>query len=417
MTKGRPTRPRTKLLLLIGGGCAVLLLGILTYLLMSEGSGERALRQESELRQMEHDDSAAAGGGSPLATMQKKMLAGWVPNRQNLVAHYRLYFRYPHGSRPLNPDMRDLLNPFRVEQAPKPIYTTSRPGESDKPVYFVKTDIPMNVIVGRNSFVAHVSVKDSSGNRNVPFKVISARILADGTSGRVRIDDAAYSDGGRDFDREANDNEVAFHWKAASPSRLAWGELALSLELKAEEQKFTLELPFRSTPAPAGRFTGRFEERLDDGSLVIEAEVDIDTPGYFQFAANLMHAATQRPSHLAIHQGNLSAGRHMVPLLFFGKIFRDKDLDGKFTLTYLRGFRHNVPDRGSASGDAKLRNRSPVKATQEPLEQWMVPYADSYTTKSYPLDAFSDREYEGADKTQAITAAGDTSSGPGTPKK
>ena len=418
MTKGSAKLFSQQRLLIFGGGIALVLFAVLGYLLFGpEGSGERALGQESDLRRMEHDESAAAGGGSPLAALQRKMLAGWVPNRKNLLAHYQLYFRYPHNSRPLNSDMRDLLDPFRIVEPPKPIYTSSRPGESDRPVLFVSTDVPMNVIVGDRSFVAHVTVKEPGSNRSVPFKVVSARILGDGSAGRVRIDDARYSDDGRDFDREANDHTVAFHWKATSPSRLTWGELALSLELKAEEQQFKLEVPFRATPVPAGKFTGRFEEKIENGSLVIEAEVDIDTAGYFQFAANLMHAATQRPSHLAIHQANLAAGRHMVPMLFFGKIFRDKDLDGKFTLTYLRGFRHNVPDRGTATGDAKARNRRPVRSKQEPLEQWMAPYMDSYTTKSYALDAFSDKEYEGEDKDQAITAAGDTSSGPGTPKK
>ncbi|MBE7437862.1 MAG: hypothetical protein HS115_05335 [Spirochaetales bacterium] len=382
---------------------SVLLVVVLFFVLTSGNEGDDALSQESLLRELESEVDRS--GGLNFLKLERMMRGGWEPGRENLKAHVRLYYRYPDLSRPLNDDMPHLLDPYRVVQPPRPLYQKAKPDESDEPLFFIHEEVPRNIVVGE-PFLCHLSVRDRQ-NTAVPFEIVSARVLSDSGTGRVALDEPRYNDDGRDGDRKAGDMVYVMSWQAIAPTRLAWGELTLSLELKAGEQVFKHEIPFHSTPEMVGRFTGRFREAIEDGSLVIYAEVDITRAGFYQLAANLIHLESGQASHVAFHYGNLAAGVQNIPFLFFGKIFHDKNRQGRFVLRYPRGKRHNLPDRGPWAGADKLKHReaAPVVAGKEPPASWLLPYAGEYITASYTLDAFSDKEYEGEDKESALQAA------------
>jgi len=394
--------PSSRRILLALLAVSVVLVVALLFVLTRE-DGEEALDQESVLRELE--DPSDRSGGLNYLKLERMMRGGWEPGRENLRAHIRLYYRYPDLSRPLNDDMPHLLDPYRVLQPPRPLFARARPEESDTPLFFVHADVPRSIVVAE-PFLCYLSVRDQQNNA-VPFEVVSARVMSDSVTGRVALDEPTYNDDGRDGDRKAGDLEYAFQWQAIAPTRIAWGELTLSVELKAGDQVFKHEIPFHSTPEIVGRFTGRFREAVEGGSLIIYTEVDIARAGFYQLAANLIHQESGQASHVAFHYGNLQAGVQNIPFMFFGKIFHDKNRQGHFVLRYPRGKRHNLPDRGPWAGADKLKHReaAPVLPGKEPPASWLSPYAGEYVTASYTLDVFSDKEYEGEDKESALQAA------------
>ena len=84
-----------------------------------------------------------------------------------------------------------------------------------------------------------------------------------------------------------------------------------------------------------------------DGSVRVEAGLEVLRPGFFRFDANL-YGAGEQPVGYALFKGELAAGPSEVPLVFYGKVLRDAGVTGPFTLGELRGYRFlegAYPDR------------------------------------------------------------------------
>lgn len=136
--------------------------------------------------------------------------------------------------------------------------------------------------------------------------------------------------------------------------------------------------PERGIPA---RFTGRFSDAIEAGSLVIRAGIDVLAAGSYVIDANLFDAADQ-PVAWSRFKGELAAGARDAELVFFGKVIVDGKAHGPFHLGQLRGARF-------------------VPGLDPDLEQ-VPPYPGSYATRPYPTEAFSDAEYDSPEKQRMI---------------
>jgi hypothetical protein len=99
------------------------------------------------------------------------------------------------------------------------------------------------------------------------------------------------------------------------------------------------------TDQPHGHLNGRFTEDVVDGSLIIGAGATIEAPGQWKAIASLYAADGQTAIVFAQNSVHLDAGDRFIPLTFFGKILRDKGLDGPYVLRYMMLFEEH-PDRG-----------------------------------------------------------------------
>jgi hypothetical protein len=136
------------------------------------------------------------------------------------------------------------------------------------------------------------------------------------------------------------------------------------------------------TPKPNGELDGEWSDAIVDGSLVVQAGVAATAKGRFKVIASLYSG----DSAIAFAQNavELEVGRHSVPLLFFGKILRDRELDGPYTIRYAMLF-EEFPDQGI---------------------YWPGTTADhAYTTRAYHAVDFSGDAYkEPASTEEPVTA-------------
>lgn len=82
---------------------------------------------------------------------------------------------------------------------------------------------------------------------------------------------------------------------------------------------------------PSARLTGAFQDRAENGNLVIAAEVEVLAPGRVHLAGTLADAAG-RPFVTAQTADGLQPGKHWMNLPFYGLAFHDHGAAGAFRL-------------------------------------------------------------------------------------
>ena len=85
---------------------------------------------------------------------------------------------------------------------------------------------------------------------------------------------------------------------------------------------------------PHARLTGRYRDSIRNGSLVIEAQVEVREAGRFHLAGTL---ATLQGSPVGTAQAaqRLEPGKHWIALEFYGLMFHDRQVEGQFRLASL----------------------------------------------------------------------------------
>ena len=124
------------------------------------------------------------------------------------------------------------------------------------------------------------------------------------------------------------------------------------------------------TPTPTAELDGEWSDAIVDGSLVLQAGVAVAQPGHYKVIASLYSG----DSAIAFAQSSveLETGRRSVTLLVFGKILRDRELDGPYTIRYAMLF-EEFPEQGI---------------------YWPGSTVDhAYTTRAYRATEFSDAPY------------------------
>ncbi|MCC6847400.1 MAG: hypothetical protein IT294_02775 [Deltaproteobacteria bacterium] len=116
--------------------------------------------------------------------------------------------------------------------------------------------------------------------------------------------------------------------------------------------------------------TGQYRDAIVDGNLQIEAEVAVEDAGRFRVEGTLVTTADAKMIGYAYADADLDAGRHWVPLVYYGLIFHDMRAPGPYSL-----FSVMLSTLGGAT----------------PQESDVVPNA--HTTSAYEVGDFGDAPF------------------------
>lgn len=255
-----------------------------------------------------------------------------------LAEKYRRLARYPQTSRLIE----DGLDPIGVANAPKEQRSAPRGGPG--PALIVVPAVPAVEAPGSVIIYAQVVEREKEtaderqkreGENGDPRE---NRVPVQQIRGEIRnADDVAvmpitFHDDGIDGDAEAGD---LFFTASITPDpdkpKEFTGDfkvLVVAETVKGKELSATTNFSYS---VPIAHLTGQYRDAIVDGSLKIEAEVVVDEPGTFQLEGTL---ATEKADMLGFGRETvtLQPGTTWIPLTFYGLMFREKNVDGPYTL-------------------------------------------------------------------------------------
>jgi hypothetical protein len=282
---------------------------------------------------------------------------------------YRKANVYPPTSRPLTRDQLDLLQPNQRHEEVRPS------DRSDGVSYLFTGD--RYFVIADQTVTATLDVRKDG--KPIPVTI---------TQGYATVlDPVGHDERPIPLTYAPSGSLLAVTLAPAKLGLARQAAIGMYVEFDYGAAKQRAHFDFQYTPAggiPA-RFTGVFSDAIDAGSLVLHAGVEVTSPGHYVIDANLFDAADQ-PVAWSRYKGELTAGTHDADLVFFGKVIIDGGARGPFHIGQLRGARY-------------------APGLDPDLEQ-MSPYAGNYTTKPYPLDVFSDAEYDSAEKQRMLQLLG-----------
>ena len=251
---------------------------------------------------------------------------------------------------------------------------------------------------------ARLTVTSASSANAVPrIHVIKAEVIGDSYLGSPNL-------GTVPFSCETTTPICTFRWKAPTEQKQYWGtlELQVTLTLEGSADECVVRQGFYSSPMVAGKFTGDFHDRLQNGSLLIDAGVSVQKRMLCSVSANLYSADTGVPTHHASRRLIVDPSMKTVTFTFFGKIFRDYGHEGTFRVQDLKAQCDNLafPPEWAMDTQAhqaqlqEFQNHPP--ATREPIYVYFKSNDFTYTTRAYPNSVFSDAEWQSPERTQRI---------------
>ncbi|MCZ8157900.1 MAG: hypothetical protein O9264_17400 [Leptospira sp.] len=316
-----------------------------------------------------------------------------------LLEQYEEWAQYPPYSRPMSILNHDLAFPFIIENSPD--YQLDEKTK-DANGYVCLFQPKTWAVVG-NKDVMYVTLECRDKARNkVKISIDSHQVFREWEGQRYGTVSADVNDNGSDGDQVRGDNVYTFSWK---PTKADWGQMSLvaNITYGPESLKTTVTASFFSSPTSSAEFSGVFSDTLQDGSLIVRAVVNVFRKGKYHLEANLKDEKNGEYIAYAIYDGDLKSGSNEVEFIFFGKILRDKDLDGPYLATSFRGHRVNLPidPEWYNQGEEGLRKLQAAKTT-EPDRELVYPYKDEYKTKFYKVESFSTAAWDSQDKQERI---------------
>jgi hypothetical protein len=275
------------------------------------------------------------------------------------IEDYRRLARYPDYAHPLE----DGEDPILRDRAVSPV--TARGPEGEEPTLTVFPERVGFESPERAILYAYLSVQ------GVPVAPAELRATLVGEDLQP-VADLDYRDDGQGGDQVANDHvyTAVYEPAAASTSALSVSYLARVRAVTPDGDERLAATSFQYSH-PHAQLTGRYRERLKDGGLVIEAEVDVVSPGRFHVEASLYSADRRHPIAWSQNAAEFEAGRHWLALRYPGVIFHDRTVDGQ-----------------SLGGPYVLRFVALSTATQMPNAKNRLA-EDAYVTQPYSLADFS----------------------------
>ena len=339
------------------------------------------------------------------------------------VAIYRNYAQYPPESRPLNVWNWDLLHPWLTEstsialvpaQTLREVNAFQKSGLSDQEILqnvamppalaMYQFDLNKTILTGTHDEIsAQLNVTSPDDGAPLQIHVVNAELIGDDYFGSPSLGSVPFSC--------VNDSTACtFRWSAPSADRKYWGalELQVTLTVGGRDDQFVARQAFYSSPMVAGRFTGNFSERLANGSLVIDAGVEVQRRMACFISANLFSVDQELPVQAVERRMIVDPSMKTIPLTFFGKIFRDSAQEGVFRVQDVRAQCENLPYPAEWFMNS-LAHRAELQAFRESHQPAMEPtriYFEytpaSYVTQRYAGSDFSDTEWQSTAKARKL---------------
>jgi hypothetical protein len=277
---------------------------------------------------------AASPVGTPLATASPDVTAGADHTRTGqaqvvalaarAAGEYRDQAQYPPWSRPFNEEGED---PILRDRLVSPVTGAGPDGAQPILVVFpeqVSFEAPDAVLL-----YAYLSMNDA----RVPAASISGTITSEDLQPLAHL---AYADDGTNGDRVAGDYLYSARFDAGVDFA---PELSESFLVRVVAETTDGEPRMAATgflySSPHARLTGNYRDAIVDGSLAIDAEVEVSRAGRFHLEGTLYSADGQRAVGEAHTAGELGPGRHFLRLVFFGRIINQSEVDGPYLLRFV----------------------------------------------------------------------------------
>lgn len=329
---------------------------------------------------------------------------GFSVTYADVLKDYERWAVYPPDSRPLRPEYEDQINHETIELPFRQMPVVNEDNELEEGEYSCRLQPLKHSVTEGQKLDIYLTCRQEGENpkTNVPVKIEKITLQKYVADRFTQLPQPEVIENFEAGEREgSNITKIVFE-----PRREDWGEIDLSVQFKipAEESGFVHELKtsFFSSPVAPAKFTGNFKERIDAGSLIIEAEVQVFMAGRYTIEANLF--SEDRPVAVARTDERLQTGTHYVQLKFFGKIFHDRGANGPYLLKGLRGI------QDTAALDPALLDKSPEEVskileqtkTTQPMKRVIPVWDGPYETEPYKLEAFSQEEYDSPVKRERI---------------
>jgi hypothetical protein len=270
--------------------------------------------------------STPVGTPSPAATEEAAL-----PDQAQIVSlgrqaanEYRRLAQYPPWSRPFNEEGED---PILRDRAVSPISAAGPNGEQPILVVFpdqVSFEAPDAVLL-----YAFLSVDGS----RVPAASISGTIMSESLQPLATL---AYADDGSGGDRVPGD---AIYTVRFEPGADFAPQLSESFLVRVVAQTTDGDERLAATSFlysnPHARLTGTYRDEILNGSLVVDAEVEVIHPGRFHLEATLYSQDGRRPVGEAHTATELGTGRQWMRLTFFGRVITQSGVEGPYLLRFV----------------------------------------------------------------------------------
>jgi hypothetical protein len=115
---------------------------------------------------------------------------------------------------------------------------------------------------------------------------------------------------------------------------------------------------------PSAQLTGKYTDAIVEGSLSVQAGVHVDVAGDYRLIASLYAPDGETAIAFGKVVATLPVGDSSMNLSFFGKILRDKGIDGPYVLRYLMLFERDPVKGDDYSGETvdRAHTTHPYKA-------------------------------------------------------
>lgn len=283
----------------------------------------------------------------------------------NAADDYRRRARFPKSTVPIE----DNSDPIQRERTVSPA-RQGGPGGAEPTL----TAFPSQVTYEAPERVV-VYAYFSEGDARVPADILTAAFVSE-RHGEVAS--VALNDSGAEDDEAAGDFIYTGTF-APAPDRatdLAGTFLVSVRGLSRSGDERAVSSGFLYN-APDARPTGRFRDRLADGSLVVDVEIEVFRPGRFHVEGSLFTLAGEGVAW-AQNAARFQPGRHWFPLTFYGLAIREQGFGGPFL----------------------LRSLALSTVTNMPNQKNRV-LEDAYQTKAYRASDFTDQPYNDPDLLEA----------------
>jgi len=313
-----------------------------------------------------------------------------------VLADFREWAQYPPDSRPLSPLDTDQIRFEKIELPlmPMPIVEEGKPKEAQHACVLQAE--------------SHTAYEDMEHETKLRCQNLANGkwVMPDVRAVKMTRTSATVTVNTLPPEMRKNDNppHIAFLFR---PRQQDWGDMELTVDFALPDENsphiHQLKTHFFSSPQAPAKFTGNFRERLDKGSLIIQAELQVRLVGNYRLEANLL-AADGTPVAHARSEGKLGGGTQWAEFLFFGKVLRDSRQPGPYKLTGLRGQQLNLPINPEMLSLPPEQVEKILASTEqtEPIKRAIIPWIGEYRTEAYQLNQFSDAEWDSEFKRERI---------------
>jgi hypothetical protein len=301
-----------------------------------------------------------------------RILLGRYARVKQTFCNYRDSSKYPPDSRPMAQNPDQVYPNLPVAQA----LPVNDQGHGDASNIRLLTSQSRVYLAAGEAVAFSLRAVDAGGN-TVPLVV--TRAVAHGvTFGNARpapqVPLAFVDDGNGALVASLNPAQTGlagFH-----------GAIDADVLVNASGRNGAVQFEVINSPEAPAAWTGQVREAKENGSLVFYLKADVRTPGRYVVTGRI-DDARGLPFALATFNDLLGPGVHEVPLVVFGKLMRDVTPALPLTLRDVDGY-------------LLRENADPDRALMARLEGTV------YISKQYPLDSFSDAEWQSEQKSRYL---------------